>query len=126
MKVENAEGAGGIIGTNHVMKAPPDGYTLFAQSGITASTRSNRLFLGDETFGLRPALLRIALMVGMDDPDLGAAQTRETRALARKHICRTADIERNNYRDGPRRIGLRFCDPRPAGSAAARAANCRN
>ena len=53
---------------------------------VVAADDRRHLVLRDQAFGFRAALLRIALVVGIDDLDLLSAEPRETRVLGERQI----------------------------------------
>jgi hypothetical protein len=68
---------------------------------LVSADQGDHLFPGNEALGFSPSLLRVALMVGIDNPDLGAAETRKTGAVAQwqvEVVGRVDDVNRGVYR----------------------------
>ena len=84
--VENRAGAGGAIGTNHVVRARPDGYTILLHtgSGLTIQQLANRNAGYDARTDLAPvSLVAAAPYVVSVPPGLPATTMAEFVALAR-------------------------------------------
>lgn len=85
--VDNRAGAAGMIGTEMVAKAPPDGYTLLA-AYVTEISIAPRLYANvpyDPIKDLTPiALTALTPMVLVMNPNLPAANLKEFIALAKK------------------------------------------
>lgn len=85
--VENRPGAGSMIGTEHVAKSPPDGYTLLCAAASLASAVS---LYRNLAFDLQKDLIPVSQLSSnaqflIAHPSLPATSLKEFIALARKH-----------------------------------------
>jgi hypothetical protein len=90
-------GRGGIGAEERHAVTLGDGADRGGNRRLVAADDGGDLLLGDQALGLGAALLRVGLVVGEDQPQLGATKRREPRALGADQVERVVvvdDVER--------------------------------